>query len=609
MTERTGFIVLPDRPDGVGTDDAYPFTDPQVIRHDSGRPWIVGSWGTDDVLQAANGPVRVVVIGSCPVTTGRLTGLCRHVRTPADLNILARELPGSFHLIAAVGDEVRVQGSLSGLRQVFHTRTGDLPIAADRADALAAMTGAGLDEETLATRVVCGGKLPPPLADRSGWHGVATVPHDHWLRLTADSAREVRWWQPPEPELGLADGAARLRAALLGATDGRYPEDDGLSSDLSGGMDSTSLCFLAARHRPGLLTFRWAEADAANDDSYYAAAAAKALPEARHLVIPQAELPPIFTDSHLVLDPERPYLFPRSQARMRYTARLLSEHRARSHIAGHGADELFTRFPGYLHRLARRHPLIALRHLRGHRALERWPLGGVLAQLARQDTAGGWLRSQAEQLRAPGPNARTPSLSWGLRPLRAPAWATSEAVEAARQTLWDAARHVQPYAADRGQHQFLSALRTTAPAYRQVARIFAAEGVRLHQPYLDDRVVEAALGVTLHERATPWRYKPLLAAALRGLVPDTILDRTTKGDFSADLRTGQRRNRPALAELFSGSALAGLGLISEGAVRDSLLAPHADTYADLAVEQLVGCETWARTAIRPSTTAGSQLCP
>lgn len=606
MPYRTGFVVLPDTPGTPLPIDVYPFEARQLIPHPSGRPWLVGSWEPDEIHQVATGPVRVVVIGFCPVTTHRLVELCRRVSTLSDVDALARELPGSFHLAVSVGGTTRVQGSLSGLRQVFHTQLGHLTIAADRADVLASLTAAGIDAAALAARVVCGGMLPPPLADRSVWAGVHTVRHDHCLLLEPRRTSERRWWQPPPPELPLAEGALELRKALLAAMEGRRSDEGRLSADLSGGMDSTSLCFLAARHTPELLTFRWAEAEAGNDDAYFAARAARSLPDADHLVVAQHELPPVFTDPGVVADTERPYLYTRTLARMRHTARLLAERGSRGHVAGHGADELFSRFPGYLHRLARRHPLTAVRHLRGHRALNRWPLGGTIAQLARAESAAQWWLGQADELTCPAPRRRTPSLGWGLAPLRAPVWVTDDAVAAAREALRSTATNLQPFAEDRGQHQFLAALRTTAPAYRQVSRLFGAEGLRLHQPYLDDRVVEAALAVRLHERVTPWRYKPLLAASMRGLVPDVVLNRTTKGDFSADLRAGRQRNLAAMLEVFSAPILADMGIISTDALRGYLLTPLADSSRDIAAEQLLGCETWVRAANRLPPPFGRQ---
>ncbi|NUP31481.1 asparagine synthase-related protein [Streptomyces sp. CdTB01] len=599
-----GFVVLPDAPGIHVTDTTRPFNRPNVIGHPSGRPWLVGEWDPDEILEMTASPVRVVVIGFCPVTTTRLADRCRRIRTLSEAGTLATELPGSFHLLAAAGRTVHVYGGLSGLRQVFHARSGHLPIASDRADVLASMTGAGIDESALAARLVCGGLLPPPLSDRSVWAGVSTVAHDHRLVLEPDGAREERWWYPPEPDTPLIEGAAHLTDALVTAMDGRRAGSGTLGADLSGGMDSTSLCFLAARHTPDLLTFRWGEAEAGNDDAYFAGEAAHALPGARHVVAPQHELPSVFARPDAAADAERPYLFSRTLARVRHSVRLLSDHGVHRHIAGHGGDELFGRAPGYLHRLARRHPTIAVRHLRGYRALHRWPLAGLIQQLRRRGDVRDWWLAQAAELTLPAPPRRTPSLDWGLASLRAPAWATDTAVEAAREALRDTARHAQPFARDRGQHQFLTALRTTAPAYRQVARLYEEAGVRLEQPYLDNQVVEAALAVRLHERVTPRRYKPLLATSMRGLVPDVVLDRTTKGEFSADLRAGRQRNLTALLDLFSDSLLSDMGLISTEELRSQLLTPHSGISSDIAVEELIGLEIWARAAGRFPLTAG-----
>jgi asparagine synthase (glutamine-hydrolysing) len=64
----------------------------------------------------------VAVIGSCPLTTTRLSELVAKVHTVAELDALARVLPGCWHLMASLDGVVRVQGSLSGLRRMFHTR-------------------------------------------------------------------------------------------------------------------------------------------------------------------------------------------------------------------------------------------------------------------------------------------------------------------------------------------------------------------------------------------------------------------------------------------------------------------------------------------------------
>lgn len=589
----TGFVVLPD---GCPTDPTWLFESPHVITHPSGTPWVVGRWAADEMVQVQAGSVRVVVIGHCPVTAARLTSLAGRVRALSDAAALARQLPGSCHLVVASPEGTSVRGTVTGLRQVFHTRVAGHPIASDRPDTLALLTGAGVDEGVLAARLATGGLLPAPLGTASVWSGISALPDDHCLLMTESRTREVLWWQPPEPEVPLEEGASAVSAALEEAVRCRTLGQDRVSADLSGGMDSTALCFLGARSAPGLLTFRWAEADAGNDDTVFAEHSAALLEQATHVVVPQHELPAVFTRPGDLADTEQPYLFTRTLARMRHTAGLLAERGSQVHLAGHGADELFGRLPGYLHRMLRRRPRLAMRHLRGYRALDRWSLSGALAELARTDSVTDWWRDQADSLTEPAPPRRHPPLGWGLMPLRAPAWVTDGAIDAARSELRRTADSARPFAADRGQHQVLVALRATAPAYRQFSRLFDEAGIRLHQPYLDDRVVEAAMAVRLHERSTPWAYKPLLAAAMQDVLPERVRVRTTKGAFDEDMRIGLGRSLGELLELFADSELASAGLISTDAVRTQLLAPQADLSRNFAVEQLLGCETWFRAA-------------
>jgi asparagine synthase (glutamine-hydrolysing) len=88
---------------------------------------------------------------------------------------------------------------------------------------------------------------------------------------------------------------------------------------------------------------------------------------------------------------------------------------------------------------------------------------------------------------------------------------------------------------------------------------------------------------------------------MRGIVPDEIAGRSTKGEFSADIRIGLHRNTPSILESFADSALAEHGLINPDAVRTHLVTPQPTTTGAFALEALIGCETWLRTALQPTT--------
>ncbi|MEY8041886.1 lasso peptide isopeptide bond-forming cyclase [Saccharopolyspora cebuensis] len=593
MTSSAGFVVLPD---SIGAGElrvAVPFESARVYTHASGRPWLVTR---DDVVLATAGPVRLAVIGRSPVDADRLAELAARITDLSDVDKIVGAVLGSCHLVASVRGQVRIQGSLSGLRRVFRSRVHGVPVASDRADVLATMTGAGIDEEALAVRVACGVQLGPPAGDRSTWSGVVAVAPDHCVLWDRDEEREARWWHAPPAELSLEQGAAVVREALTEVVRGRAPEEGRLSSDLSGGMDSTTVCFLAARDAPDLFSFRWGEAEAGNDDALYAAQAARELPGVEHLVLPQSELPEIFADPDVPVTEEEPYVMSRTIARTRHNARWLAQRGSRRHLAGHGGDEVFCPLPGYLHRLIRRHPLTAWRHLRGSVALRRWPLWSTLGQILTPSTLDAWWRMQADRLTYPAPPLRRAVLAWGTGPLRASPWVTDGGVELAREALRRASEDAHPLAEDPGLHQLMLVVQANSARYRLLARLYEEADVELEMPYLDDRVIEAVMRVRPHEHGGPWRYKPLLSDAMRGLVPAEVLGRSTKGEFGEDVRVGLRSNLPVVLELFADSALASRGLIDPDDLRARLTAPQPDNTTVIALESLIGCETWLRTA-------------
>jgi asparagine synthase (glutamine-hydrolysing) len=598
-----GFVVLPDTSAGREIRRLVPFADPTVLSHASGRPWLVGDWLREHVTAASAGPVRLAVIGQCPLNAEQLEKLAAQMTRLPDADQDFASLLGSCYVVASVGGQVRFQGSVSGLRRVFHTRVNGAVAAADRADVLAAMTGAGVDEETLALRLACGLHLPYPANARSTWSGISTLAPEEYLLWNHDHTRQVQWWYPPEADLSLREGAVAVREALATVLRQRSFDNGRLSADLSGGIDSTSLCFLAARDNPDLLTFRWGEAESSNDDAVYADRALQLLNHAENLTIPQSELPEIFAEPDVPAYGDEPLALTRATARIRHNARLLAQHGSGRHLAGHGGDELFSPMHSYLHQLLRRHPLTALGHLRAHSALRRWPLWSTLAQLANPGTFTGWWRTQADQLTQPRPSLRRPMLGWGLGPVRAPSWVTAKGVELAREALCCTAEYAQPLAEDLATHQMLLLVRSNTAGYRLLAQLYGESGVELDMPYLDDRVLEATLRVLPHEHAGPWRYKPLLADAMHGIVPDEVLERSTKGEFGEDIRRGMRRNRSAVLEMFADSALADRGLIDPGELSAQLSIPQPDNTTTQALENLLGCETWLRTATSHSAGA------
>jgi asparagine synthase (glutamine-hydrolysing) len=592
------FVVLPDH-EGAATTAAN--IDPQLdqwVRHPSGRPWLRARAGHQDVIVADAPAGKLAVIGYCPVTAGELAGHAARVFALSDLDQLATRLPGSFHLLATCDGEVRVQGTVSGLRRVCRARLGDVAIASDRADVLAELTGAGLATDLLALWLLFPG-MPAPLADLSPWRGVRKARADAYVHLDRSGrARERTWWRPPEPDTPLADGAATLAELLSDSVAAFGRVGSGLSADLSGGLDSTSLCFLASRAGARISAVTYAGRDPGNDDAQWARQAADELASAgefRHLVLQPDETPLPYQGFWEPGEPmDEPFTGMRDMARIAFGIERAAGDDTVDHLSGFGADEVLQAPVSAVHTIVRQHPRIGMSYLRGYRAQHRWRWGSVLPAIADDRSYADWLADSASNIVPFGDAGTDPvALGWD-GPFRVPPWVRTDATDSIRRLLRESAAGAEALAPTRGQHGTVAVTRRDAATYRLAQRFVERTGRRLVMPFLDDRIFRTCLSVRLHERTTPWQYKPLLVEAMRGVVPEHALSRSTKGHIGSDLHVGLRRSRQRLAELLDDPIVGRLGLVDVAALRSAFLAIYPPKVPIALAEATLACEVWLR---------------
>jgi asparagine synthase (glutamine-hydrolysing) len=267
------------------------------------------------------------------------------------------------------------------------------------------------------------------------------------------------------------------------------------------------------------------------------------------------------------------------------------------HLTGFGGDELLYGSVAHLHGLLRTNPRIAVRHLRGFAAKYRWPRGRLLRQLSDTSPYRDWLAHVADTVTAPPPPPEEPLLDWGFRP-RLPPWVTPAAAQAVQELIRAEAPTAEPLAPGRGQQRELEGMRHVSRTVRQFGQMAERIGVALASPYYDDRVIEAGLAVRPQERITPWRYKPLIVEAMRGLVPNESLTRQTKANGTGAEDPGLRRHRADLLALWEDSRLGRLGLIDANALRELCTRPLPPQLQLGVLYQTVACEVWLRSLER-----------
>lgn len=594
------FVVLQDNEGGSAfVERAIRLVGSRTLPYESGRPWLVGDWADDELSLVEVGPRRIAVIGRSRIDADTARRALTQAGSLNDLDPLIRTLPGSFHFLAALNSRTRAQGSISTARQISYTDIAGRTVASDNPRSLAELGGADIDEDALALRMLTP-VVPWPLRNTSVWSGVAQLPFGAWLETGPDGSRPVRWWYPPKDDKSLAQAAAAVRTALTDSVAVRAGGSGTISADLSGGMDSTSLCFLAAGAGGHLVTHHWQPLDGGNDDAFWAERAAKQLPDARHLSAVRGAswfMAGAGTGESAHGRAEAPLTWFRNQAEMISLAERMAAEGSTSHLIGVGGDELFSTLPTQLWTLFHRHPLTSLPLLHRIRVGNRWGLRSMVRGLTDRSGYAQWLAAAAESVDSPPLRASEIPLGWNAE-IRMPPWATPDAVGTVRRLLREAASAAPPpLDPARDRHQLLDAMTQTGHALRELNSQpgdAGGAGVGWEAPFLDDRVLEAALSVRIEDRVVRGRYKPLLATAMQGVVPSEILERRSKGEFSAEIYEGLRHNLSRLVELCEDSRLARLGLVDPEVLRAQLISPGPLARHLAIFEPTLALESWLR---------------
>jgi asparagine synthase (glutamine-hydrolysing) len=353
------------------------------------------------------------------------------------------------------------------------------------------------------------GLLPP--IEESFFAGIKRLPGAHLLRRAGGRTEVERYWTPSRIDVPdrFEDAAAELRELLRDSVRLRLRSDVPVGTSLSGGIDSSAivaLCHdLAPEHTRHAFTAGFP--GFARDEQRYAETMASAAGVVEHHVV-QPTADELFADLEtLVHDQQEPFQSLSIYAQWR-VMRTAHEAGVVVLLDGQGADELFGGYDGAAgYAIRSLPPGRAVRELRhGSLTLRDVALatfrGPLLRMAARRHRlyhaspyAGSEVRDQAATIDPP-----PPPVGNAYRPF---------ARELLRQTF----------------HTSLPGL------LRYADRDSMAHSREVRLPFLDRRIAELALSLPPGFVYRDGRRKHVLREAMRGLVPDQILDRTDKVGF------------------------------------------------------------------------------
>jgi asparagine synthase (glutamine-hydrolysing) len=602
------FVVLPDLPAAGPLSAAFAGDRMRTISHPSGRPWIVGHWDDSECVTVTVGDRRIVLLGRVGVDIESLRSRARRVGTDSDLDNWATELSGNLYLLCSAGGRARAQGSLSGIYRLYYATVDGVTVVADRPDRLVGWTEASLDAEQVALQLLGAYDPPWPLNFSSMWRGIRSVLPGECIHLDPAGAAGTRqWWCPPAPEVPLAEVVDPLREALLEAVAARTGPDRSvrLSLDLSGGMDSTGLCYLAHHQEIPLITFHCEALDPSDPATVWTERCLRDLRPERHFSFSTRSLPGVHDDE--VLSPQQAGLEgpPYAVKYVEFLAGAVAGAGSARHLQGIGADELFHPSGMWLNAQFRRRPWRYRHALRGARAKGRWGVGTTLRNVRRPSSYQRWFARAAHRVSpVVGGQVVQDRAGWEM-PVFLPEWVTPEAETVVRRRLLEVARQgVAPMVDQPVAHEMLRRVHSGAAFVRQCLRTGERLGVAFEAPYIDNRIIQLALSVRFEDRKLPGFNKTVLAHALDGIMPRDVIERRDKSVPDRDVLDSVRRSRRKVAELCVDPVLADLGLVRPEAMRQVALGLHVNPQRQDLLGPTLALERWLRSlpsAQRPTS--------
>ena len=390
------------------------------------------------------------------------------------------------------------------------------------------------------------------------YRGVSRLKPGHRLIAEDGRARIERYWEWSTGQAAAnrdpCEYVDRFRETFSSAVASRMRGAGRVWSDLSGGLDSSSIVSVAARRRGGsrlsVISVVF-DRSTLSDERQWAATVARTLGVDRHCIDGDAQ-PPFTRLAEAVRYWEEPHAAAAFFGVHRQYQRLMGRAGVPILLTGIGAEAVVMskqQSPVHLADLARRGRLAAL-----WRELDRWqralgiPLGNVASRYC--------LR----------PLGSRPLVNHGRLP-ELPDWVAGSF--ARRWNLEGRARNGSMPSARRGvadQWHVEGVGRITG----FLLRGWLEKACDIRYPFLHRPLVELALATPWSLKAVPGEPKALLRRAMQGVLPEEVRRRTQNASTGHAAYTGLRREWPVLERIVASSMLAELGAVDRERLRDAL---------------------------------------
>lgn len=502
---------------------------------------------------------EIIALGEAPVdlTAAELECL-RKVATVDDLLHWQDEVPGIWTVLLVTSGRLFIRTDLMRNAMIYATKVAGGVMLANRPEVIRGETDGVSSALCSLSMLYPGAPWPVDHGDLRG--DLRCFEPGCVYEVSAKGWHKQRERVLPDAKLKLSQGSSLLTDALLASTNRTRAAV--LGADLSGGYDSTTLCFLLDAAGKTYQTFSGVGRNRACEDALWSNKALQALKYAQPHYWNPSETPACFTP-----DPYRsviPFAGVAYAAKIRWHAKRAKAMGVDVLIGGHGGDELLDVDETTVFHTWKTHPLTTWRNIKIYSANYRWSKRQIIRELFKPSPPLEKIRSYFDRSREkPDTLSYSPNI-WGLSRWYAPPWLKDDALEAATTfSLEQWKKNDLPPTWEGRYHEIVS---DSASTSRHLRWIYGEEAVTLRCPYLDESVFRATCSLAPAPLADPTSPKKALVYAMQGLVPGFLYKRRTKDVGLPDVYSGWEVNKERLA-----AEVSSWNLSEEGLVDASLL--------------------------------------
>lgn len=314
--------------------------------------WIRGNWRSQDITTLSERSTDLAVIGNCWASKETIKKEFRENAIGSKNFAVLMDLPGSYNLIVSDRDQTCIFTDTAGLRKVYYSVSESFVIYSSFSLVIQQLLKVDLNPYWLIANMI-GDCMPELFQHISPFQDIQTVPPGYCLEISHDSINCKQYWNVPQADLGIIQAAENLRYQLIESIEIRANNFTNITSDLSGGLDSTGLALLTANklskqgRKLNTVTIE-SLSTANNEDDIRARHAVSLYPNIEACFFPVRDFPAYWSNLNESILTDEPFKEMSKIGQYKQRMNFLTSVGSQLHLTGDAADSIFLTSPSYL---------------------------------------------------------------------------------------------------------------------------------------------------------------------------------------------------------------------------------------------------------------------